>query len=106
MTVKISPCKMTSFLAHFQRDPEDPSAAALKEPWEEKVKRIRDASPYGQLPNWKLLSVIIKCGDDLRQELLVYQVLKVLKVWTTINTRTYKYYNIMYMYILYVLQHV
>lgn len=106
MTVKISPCKMTSFLAHFQRDPEDPSAAALKEPWEEKVKRIRDASPYGQLPNWKLLSVIIKCGDDLRQELLVYQVLKVLKVWTTINTRTYKYDSIMYMYILYVLQHV
>lgn len=106
MTVKISPCKMTSFFAHFQRDPEDPSAAALKEPWEEKVKRIRDASPYGQLPNWKLLSVIIKCGDDLRQELLVYQVLKVLKVWTTINTRTYKYYSIMYMYILYVLQHV
>lgn len=66
----------------FERDPEDPSAAALKEPWEEKVKRIRDASPYGQLPNWKLLSVIIKCGDDLRQELLVYQVLKVLKnIW-------------------------
>lgn len=66
----------------FERDPEDPSAAALKEPWEEKVKRIRESSPYGQLPNWKLLSVIIKCGDDLRQELLVYQVLRVLKnVW-------------------------
>ncbi|XP_062578903.1 phosphatidylinositol 4-kinase beta-like [Saccostrea cucullata] len=66
----------------FERDPEDPSAAALKEPWEEKVKRIRDSSPYGQLPNWKLSSVIIKCGDDLRQELLVYQVLKVLKnIW-------------------------
>ncbi|XP_060064447.1 phosphatidylinositol 4-kinase beta-like [Ylistrum balloti] len=66
----------------FERDPDDPSAAALKEPWEEKEQRIRESSPYGHLPNWKLLSVIIKCGDDLRQELLVYQVLKQLKtIW-------------------------
>ncbi|XP_069106842.1 phosphatidylinositol 4-kinase beta-like [Argopecten irradians] len=66
----------------FERDPDDPSAAALKEPWEEKERRIRESSPYGHLPNWKLLSVIIKCGDDLRQELLVYQVLKQLKtIW-------------------------
>ncbi|XP_033112529.1 phosphatidylinositol 4-kinase beta-like [Anneissia japonica] len=66
----------------FKRDPDDPSAAALKEPWEEKVDRIREASPYGVLPNWKLLSVIIKCGDDLRQELLAYQLLKQLQtIW-------------------------
>ncbi|OWF50033.1 phosphatidylinositol 4-kinase beta-like [Mizuhopecten yessoensis] len=66
----------------FERDPDDPSAAALKEPWEEKERRIRESSPYGHLPNWRLLSVIIKCGDDLRQELLVYQVLKQLKtIW-------------------------
>lgn len=66
----------------FERDPEDPSAAALKEPWEEKVRRIQEMSPYGHLPNWRLLSVIIKCGDDLRQELLAYQVLTQLqKIW-------------------------
>ena len=58
----------------FTRDPDDPSAAALKEPWKEKVKRIREASPYGHLVNWKLLTAIVKCGDDLRQELLAYQV--------------------------------
>ncbi|XP_041361757.1 phosphatidylinositol 4-kinase beta-like [Gigantopelta aegis] len=63
----------------FERDPEDPSAAALKEPWEDKVQRIRDTSPYGHMPHWRLLSVIVKCGDDLRQELLVYQVLKQLQ---------------------------
>ncbi|KAL3188060.1 hypothetical protein MRX96_004288 [Rhipicephalus microplus] len=28
-----------------KRDPEDPSAAALKEPWEEKVQRVRESSP-------------------------------------------------------------
>ena len=66
--------------SHHQRDPEDPSAAALKEPWEDKVERIRETSPYGHLPNWALLSVIVKCGDDLRQELMVYQVLKQLQV--------------------------
>ncbi|KAL6109894.1 pi4kb [Pungitius sinensis] len=63
----------------FRRDPEDPSAVALKEPWEEKVGRIREGSPYGHLPNWRLLSVIVKCGDDLRQELLAFQVLQQLK---------------------------
>jgi len=63
-----------------QRDPEDPSAAAMKEPWQEKVRRIRESSPYGHLANWKLLSVIVKCGDDLRQELLAYQFLTQLQV--------------------------
>lgn len=66
----------------FKRDPEDPSASVLKEPWPEKVKRIRSGSPYGNLPNWNLLSVIVKCGDDLRQELLAYQYLTLLqKIW-------------------------
>uniref|UniRef100_A0A3P9PM03 Phosphatidylinositol 4-kinase beta n=1 Tax=Poecilia reticulata TaxID=8081 RepID=A0A3P9PM03_POERE len=66
----------------FRRDPEDPSAVALKEPWEEKVRRIREGSPYGHFPTWRLLSVIVKCGDDLRQELLAFQVLQQLKsIW-------------------------
>lgn len=43
-------------------------------------RRIREASPYGHLLNWRLLSVIVKCGDDLRQELLAYQVLRQLQV--------------------------
>ncbi|XP_061839000.1 phosphatidylinositol 4-kinase beta isoform X1 [Nerophis lumbriciformis] len=68
----------------FKRDPEDPSAVALKEPWEEKVRRIREGSPYGHLPAWRLLSIIVKCGDDLRQELLASQVLQQLKsIWET-----------------------
>ncbi len=31
------------------------TAAALKEPWEAKVERIRKASPYGHLPHWSIL---------------------------------------------------
>ena len=64
----------------WQRDPEDPSAAALKEPFDEKERRIRETSPYGHLHNWRLLSLIVKCGDDLRQELLASQFLRQLQV--------------------------
>ncbi|XP_067111767.1 phosphatidylinositol 4-kinase beta-like isoform X2 [Osmerus mordax] len=78
--------RLSENLAHtpttFRRDPEDPSAVVLKEPWQEKVSRIREGSPYGHLPAWRLLSVIVKCGDDLRQELLAFQVLSQLQsIW-------------------------
>ena len=54
----------------------------MKEPWVEKVARIRDSSPYGHYSNWKLLPAIVKCGDDLRQELLAYQILEMLhRIW-------------------------
>uniref|UniRef100_A0A8C7JZK7 Phosphatidylinositol 4-kinase beta n=1 Tax=Oncorhynchus kisutch TaxID=8019 RepID=A0A8C7JZK7_ONCKI len=76
--------RLSEQLAHtpttFKRDPEDPSAVALKEPWQEKVQRIREGSPYGHIPTWRLLSVIVKCGDDLRQELLASQVLQQLQI--------------------------
>ncbi|XP_076234954.1 phosphatidylinositol 4-kinase beta fwd [Calliopsis andreniformis] len=68
--------------ATFNHDPEDPSAAVLKEPWELKQRRIRSSSPYGHLASWKLLAAIVKCGDDLRQELLASQLLSMLqKIW-------------------------
>lgn len=52
----------------------------MSEPWEDKVTRIRHSSPYGRHPLWRLLPVIVKTGDDLRQELLAYQLLSVLRV--------------------------
>lgn len=62
--------------------PDDPSASAMSEPWEEKVARIKQSSPYGRHPHWRLLPVIVKTGDDLRQELLAYQLLSILKnIW-------------------------
>ncbi len=43
---------------------------------------MRDSSPYGHLKNWRLLACIVKCGDDLRQELMAYQLLVMLqRVW-------------------------
>lgn len=54
----------------------------FQEPWEEKIKRVRETSPYGHLSSWRLLSVIVKTGDDLRQELLASQLLTMLqKIW-------------------------
>lgn len=52
-------------------------------------RRISEASPYGHLLNWRLLPVIVKCGDDLRQELLAYQVLRQLQVHTHSRTHTH-----------------
>ncbi|KAI5756009.1 hypothetical protein M8J77_021365 [Diaphorina citri] len=67
---------------HFTHDPQDPSAAALKEPWSKKEARIRQSSPYGHIPSWRLMAAIVKSGDDLRQELLASQLLTLLqKIW-------------------------
>ena len=30
------------------------AASSMKEPWDEKVKRVRANSPYSQLPNWSI----------------------------------------------------
>eukprot|EP00041_Stephanoeca_diplocostata_P016583 m.327453 g.327453 ORF g.327453 m.327453 type:complete len:947 (+) comp20413_c0_seq1:480-3320(+) len=56
-------------------DRSDPSARAFKEPWCDKLERIRRSSPYGHLPNWHLVPTIVKSGDDLRQELLGSQLM-------------------------------
>lgn len=64
----------------FQHTPEDPSASALSEPYDAKEARIRAASPYGHWPQWRLLPVIVKTGDDLRQELLAFQLLSLFQV--------------------------
>lgn len=43
--------------------------------WEVKKKRIRIASIHGKLPGWDLRSVIVKSGDDCRQEHLAVQLI-------------------------------
>ncbi|KNC79184.1 hypothetical protein SARC_08419 [Sphaeroforma arctica JP610] len=56
----------------------------LKEPWEIKRERVRTASPYGHLRNWNVLSVIVKSGDDLRQDVLASQLLLQFElIWKT-----------------------
>ncbi|KAI9478219.1 MAG: hypothetical protein EXX96DRAFT_595639 [Benjaminiella poitrasii] len=61
---------------------DDPSAAVLSEDWETKRERLRLASPFGHLPNWRLLSVIVKHGADLRQEQFAIQLIREMqRIW-------------------------
>ncbi|CAK9146933.1 unnamed protein product [Ilex paraguariensis] len=43
--------------------------------WEVKRERIRQASGYGKLPGWELRSIMVKSGDDCRQEHLAVQLI-------------------------------
>ncbi|KAG9457270.1 hypothetical protein H6P81_001778 [Aristolochia fimbriata] len=47
--------------------------ALCGELWEVKRERIRKASIYGKSPGWDLRSIIVKSGDDCRQEHLAVQ---------------------------------
>jgi len=46
------------------------------ESWEDRKVRLRQASPFGRYPSWDLNAVVVKGGDDLRQELLASQVIR------------------------------
>lgn len=61
---------------------DDPSATVFNEKWEEKRARIMQTSPYGQIPGWELLSVVVKSGVDIRQENLACQLIKLIQeIW-------------------------
>ncbi|KAI9691635.1 MAG: Phosphatidylinositol 4-kinase pik1alpha (PI4-kinase)(PtdIns-4-kinase) [Bathelium mastoideum] len=63
-------------------DREDPSAATFGEEWSAKKERIRRSSPFGWMPNWDLVSVIVKTGADLRQEAFACQLIAICaRVW-------------------------
>eukprot|EP00644_Phytophthora_capsici_P011395 jgi/Phyca11/508642/fgenesh2_kg.PHYCAscaffold_37_\ len=47
----------------------------FRERWSEKEERIRHESPFGDHPGWRLLSVIVKSNDDLRQEQFAAQLI-------------------------------
>ncbi|WOL00883.1 phosphatidylinositol 4-kinase beta 1 isoform X2 [Canna indica] len=50
-----------------------PSDALSGELWDLKKQRIQKSSAYGKLPGWDLRSIIVKSGDDCRQEHLAVQ---------------------------------
>ncbi|XP_058097330.1 phosphatidylinositol 4-kinase beta 1-like isoform X2 [Magnolia sinica] len=49
------------------------SDALSGELWEVKKERIRKASIHGKTPDWDMRSIIVKSGDDCRQEHLAVQ---------------------------------
>ncbi|CAO3703008.1 unnamed protein product [Rhizopus stolonifer] len=82
MTMGISRTERAAFDYHDMINREDPSAAVFSEDWVTKKERIRASSPYGHLPNWRLISVIVKHGADLRQEQFAVQLIREMqKIW-------------------------
>ena len=57
-----------------QKSPRSP-LVAFKEDWADKEKRLRRKSAQGNNPNWRLLPILIKSNDDLRQEQLASQLI-------------------------------
>jgi len=47
----------------------------FKENWKDKEGRIRKTSAYGSHPGWRLLPILVKANDDLRQEQLASQLI-------------------------------
>ncbi|KAL7541067.1 hypothetical protein ACHAXR_010602 [Thalassiosira sp. AJA248-18] len=48
----------------------------FKEDWKTKTERLRECSIYGSHPGWRLLPILIKSNDDLRQEQLASQLIQ------------------------------
>jgi hypothetical protein len=47
--------------------------------WEYKAEHIKRESPYNEFPSYRLRQVIVKGGDDLRQEIIAMQLIKKLQ---------------------------
>eukprot|EP00977_Amphora_coffeiformis_P015480 scaffold4515_cov149-Amphora_coffeaeformis.AAC.3 len=52
-----------------------PPPVVFRESWYAKKERIRATSAYGRHPGWRLLPVLVKANDDLRQEQLASQLI-------------------------------
>ena len=53
-----------------------PVSIVFAERWRDKELAVAAASPFSHLPGWRLMPVIVKANDDLRQEQFVSQLLK------------------------------
>jgi len=51
-------------------------AVVFKEDWKAKTERLRRSSIYGSHSGWRLLPILIKSNDDLRQEQLMSQLIQ------------------------------
>jgi phosphatidylinositol 4-kinase B len=62
------------------------SVVAFREPWKDVTEEVRRSSPFGALPGWRLVPVIIKSHDDLRQEQFVSMLLRQFsQIWRDSN---------------------
>lgn len=57
----------------------------FKESAAEQAERIRQRSPFGYFKTWRIVHLIVKSGDDLRQEQLVMQMISLCKQLFKVN---------------------
>jgi len=69
------PSTDTDNIRKQQKKRSRPPPVVFKEDWATKTERLRAKSAYGSDPRWKLLPILIKSNDDLRQEQLVSQLI-------------------------------
>lgn len=62
--------------ADDRRPPDEELLKALGEGWTVKSERLRRESPFGSNPNWRLVSVIVKARDQLRQEMFAQRLIQ------------------------------
>ena len=53
-----------------------PVSVVFAERWRDKEARVAATSPFSHLPGWRLMPIIVKSNDDLRQEQFVCQLLQ------------------------------
>lgn len=63
-------------LAEARRAAAAAAAECYGEPWHARKARVQLVSPHGRRPGWDLRCVIVKTGDDCRQELLAMQLIR------------------------------
>lgn len=56
--------------------PTRPPPVVFRESWKSKEERVREKSAFGSHPGWRLLPILIKANDDLRQEQLASQLIQ------------------------------
>jgi len=76
-TPERSPSKLPRTKSSTKNKPSEARRPKIifKESWEAKERRIRAKSAYGSHPGWRLLPILIKSNDDLRQEQLASQLI-------------------------------
>lgn len=59
-----------------EETPTRPPPIVFRESWATKQERVRKKSAFGEHPGWRLLPILIKANDDLRQEQLAGQLIQ------------------------------
>lgn len=75
----VSPNRGSVAVVYGEVDESGQNVSVFKESFKQQEERIKRSSPFGKLSTWSLLHVIVKSGDDLRQEQLAMQLISFFK---------------------------